>query len=119
MKAYFTLMAFELSIIGIKYGNGITNPFQQPPSPTIFLLLTALFSHVLASTGDMMDNNTIITFHVSGIVACQTLFWIILSDHFFCYFIINLLFLLIASFRFFNYVTHSASGSTLQKLHRS
>ncbi|KAL2332894.1 hypothetical protein Fmac_014107 [Flemingia macrophylla] len=105
---YFTLMGIELTIIGIKYGgSGTTNPFQQStPSPTVLLVLTALFSHVLASAGDMLDNNTIITFHVSGIVGCETLLWIILSDQFLWYFIIiNLLFLLIASFCFFNYVT--------------
>ncbi|KAL2332893.1 hypothetical protein Fmac_014106 [Flemingia macrophylla] len=104
-KVYFTLMGIEFTIIGIKYGgSATTNPFQQStPSPTVLLILTALFSHVLASAGDMLDNNTLITFHVSGIVGCETLLWIILSDQFLWYFIINLLFLLIASFCFFNY----------------
>ncbi|KAL2332900.1 hypothetical protein Fmac_014113 [Flemingia macrophylla] len=105
-KAYLILMASELTIIGIKYGNGTANPFQQStPSPTLLLLLTALFSHVLASTGDVKDKNTIITCHVSGVVGCETLLWIILSDQFSWYSILNLLFLVIASFCFFNYIT--------------
>ncbi|KAL9319990.1 hypothetical protein ACSQ67_011829 [Phaseolus vulgaris] len=53
-KAYLALMAFQLTCIGIMYEASNTNPFHQS---TLFLLLTAIFSHVLASAADI--NNPI------------------------------------------------------------
>ncbi|KAK8468594.1 hypothetical protein PHAVU_006G063401 [Phaseolus vulgaris] len=58
-------MAFQLSCIGIKYEASNTNPFHQS---TLFLLLTAMFSHVLASVADINKPITTITFHFSGIL---------------------------------------------------
>nr|KYP76205.1 hypothetical protein KK1_020438 [Cajanus cajan] len=111
-KAYLVLMGFELTCIGIKYGCGgvshTTNPFQPStptPSPTLLLFLTAIFSHVLASMAHITNQATIITFHVSGIIGCETLLWVLLV-HLLWYSIINPLFLLLASFCFFNYATH-------------
>nr|KYP76215.1 hypothetical protein KK1_020448 [Cajanus cajan] len=110
-KAYLVLMTLELACIAIKYGGeGVshtTNPFQPSTtqSPTLLLFLTAIFSHVLASIADMTNQATIITFHVSGIIGCETLLWVLLV-HFLWYSIINFLFLLLASFYFFNHVSH-------------
>nr|KYP76250.1 hypothetical protein KK1_020483 [Cajanus cajan] len=103
-KVYFVLMALELTCIGIKYGVSDHNPFQQI-SPTMLLFILALFSHVLALTADMSMPTNIITFHVSGVVGCEALLWILLAQ-FLWYYIINLLLLLLASFCFFNYIVH-------------
>lgn len=109
-KAYLVLMALELTCIGIKYGvSDNTNPFQHS-TPTILLFLTAMISHVLASTADMTHQTTTLTFHVSGVVGCQTLLWIIVAQVMW-YYVINLLLLLVASFRFFNYVTQLLSAT--------
>ncbi|XP_068495196.1 uncharacterized protein [Phaseolus vulgaris] len=64
-KAYLALMAFQLTCIGIKYEAFNTNPFHQS---TLFLLFTAMFSHVLASAADINKPITTITFHFSGIL---------------------------------------------------
>ncbi|RZB51010.1 hypothetical protein D0Y65_047741 [Glycine soja] len=101
-KAYLVLIALELTCIGIKYGvSNTNNPFQQ--SRFLMLFLTAIFSHVLASTADMTKQIIIITFHMSGITGCETLLWILIHD-FMCYFMVNLLLLLLAKFFFFNQV---------------
>ncbi|QCD78070.1 hypothetical protein DEO72_LG1g1699 [Vigna unguiculata] len=68
--AYRVLITFQLTCIGIKYGVSKTNPFQDS---TLSLLVTAVFSHVIASAADMNKPNTIITFYLSGIVASETL----------------------------------------------
>ncbi|XP_029126881.1 uncharacterized protein LOC109795459 isoform X2 [Cajanus cajan] len=107
-KAYLVVMTLELACIGIKYGGGVseTNPFQpSTPTPTVMLFLTAMFSHVLASTADITNQTIIITFHVSGIIGCEALLQILLV-HFLWYSIINLILLLLASLCFFNYITH-------------
>ncbi|WVY95080.1 hypothetical protein V8G54_034168 [Vigna mungo] len=112
-KAYLVLMALLLTCIGIKYGVSKTDPFQQS---TLLLFLISMFSHVLASTTDMTEPITIVTFHVSGITACETLLWI-LTAQLLLYSIINFLLLLLAIFFFFhtltqliisfiNYITH-------------
>ncbi|KAG4377244.1 hypothetical protein AAZX31_18G067400 [Glycine max] len=101
-KAYLFLIGLELTCIGIKYGvSNTNNPFQQ--SRFLMLFLTAIFSHVLASTADMTKQIIIITFHMSGITGCETLLWILIHD-FMCYFMVNLLLLLLAKFFFFNQV---------------
>ncbi|RDY08654.1 hypothetical protein CR513_07092, partial [Mucuna pruriens] len=117
-KVYFVLIALELTCIGIKYGVSVTNPFQQL-SATILLFLTAMFSHVLAFTADMSVPTITKTFHVSGVVACETLLWILLS-HFLWYSIINLLLLLLASFCFFNYILNITQllCTTISKAHQ-
>ncbi|KAG4923699.1 hypothetical protein JHK87_049239 [Glycine soja] len=56
-------------------------------------------SHVVASTAEMSLPTTIFIFHVSGIVACQTLMWVLVSEILWWY-IINVLVLLVASFCF-------------------
>ncbi|KAG5138575.1 hypothetical protein JHK82_023306 [Glycine max] len=84
-EPYFVLIVLELTCIGIKYGVSNTNPFQQ---------LT-----------DMSLPSTNIAFHVSGVVGCEALLWILLNE-FLWYSIINLLLLLLASSFFFNYTAN-------------
>lgn len=105
-KAYVVLIALELTCMGTKYGvsNNNLNPFQRL-SPTILLFFLAMFSHVLvAFTANFNLASTIITFHVSGIVACEALLWILLTEFFYSYIIINLILSLLASFCFFNHI---------------
>ncbi|KAG5002152.1 hypothetical protein JHK87_023224 [Glycine soja] len=104
-KAYFVLIAMLLSSNGIMYQVSNSNPFQQS-TPTKLLFVTAIFCHVLASKADMSLLTTIITFHVSGIIASQTLLWILLAQLLW-YCIINLLLLLVAWFCFFGYIANN------------
>ncbi|KAH1153569.1 hypothetical protein GLYMA_18G069000v4 [Glycine max] len=99
-KAYLVLIGLELTCIVINYAVSKINPFQQLSR---LLFLTATFSHVLASTADMTKQITIITFHLSGITAVETLLWILVPD-FMWYSIVNLLLLLLAKFIFFDHV---------------
>lgn len=96
-KAYLVLIGLELTCIVINYAVSKINPFQQLSR---LLFLTATFSHVLASKADMTKQITIITFHLSGITAVETLLWILVPD-FMWYSIVNLLLLLLAKFFFF------------------
>ncbi|KAK8468595.1 hypothetical protein PHAVU_006G088333 [Phaseolus vulgaris] len=100
-KAYLALMAFQLTCIGIKYEAFNTNPFHQS---TLFLLFTAMFSHVLASAADINKPITTITFHFSGILVCQTLLWILIPQ-LLCFSVINFLLLLIVNFLYFDFLT--------------
>jgi len=100
-KAYLVLIALQLTCIGIKYEVSKTNPFRQS---TLLLFLTAMFSHVLASVADMSKPITIITFHISGILGCQTLFWILIAQLFW-FSLINFLLLLLVRFLFFDFLT--------------
>lgn len=106
-KAYVVLITLELTCVGTKYGvsNNNNNPFQRL-SPTILVFFLAMFSHVLALTANMNFRSTIITFHVSGVVACDTLFWILRTEFFHYYVIINLLLSLLAFFYFFNHIAN-------------
>jgi len=107
-KAYAVLMGLELASIEIKYGISSTaNPFQQL-SPTTFIFLVAIFCHALASIADSSFPATIITFHVSGVVGCETLLWLFLAE-FLRYYIINAILLLLAFFFFFHHLTHFTS----------
>jgi hypothetical protein len=102
-KAYTILMSLELGSIGIKYqAPNTNNPFQQS-SPTMLLFFTALFCHAVATMADMTLPTTMIIFHFSGVVGCETLLWILLPD-FWNWHIINLFLLMATSFSFFNYI---------------
>lgn len=99
-KAYTILMSLELGSIGIKYQGLNTNPFQQS-SPIMLIFLISMICHAVASTGNMNLTNTIFIFHLSGVVGCETLLWILLP-HFWNCCIINLFLLLVTSICFFN-----------------
>ncbi|KEH34135.1 uncharacterized protein [Medicago truncatula] len=101
-KAYTLLMTLELGSIGIKYQGLNTNPFQQSPQ-TLLLFLTSIFCHVVSSTADLTLPSTMIIFHFSGIVACETLLWILLPE-FWNWYIINIFLLMVTTFCFFNYI---------------
>ncbi|QCE13897.1 hypothetical protein DEO72_LG11g895 [Vigna unguiculata] len=79
-KAYTILMGLELTLIGIKYEGSNTNPFQHS-TPILLLFLTATCSHLLASTAQTTCP-TIFIFHVSGVVGCEALLWILISPEF-------------------------------------
>ncbi|KAK7305330.1 hypothetical protein VNO77_43235 [Canavalia gladiata] len=102
-KIYSVIMGMELTAIGIKYDHSETNPFKQS-SPITLFFYTVIFCHALASMADMSLSASII-FHVSGILGCEALFWILVTELLW-YYIINLFLLLLASFCFFNYLAH-------------
>jgi len=104
-KTYLVLITFLLTCIGIKYE---TNPFNQS---TLLLLISAVFSLVLASAADMSKSITIITFHFSGILASQTLLWILIPQ-FLWFSLINFLFLLLLKFLLFDFLTQLLVGSS-------
>jgi len=110
-KAYTILMGLELTLIGIKYEGSNTNPFQHS-TPILLLFLTATCSHLLASTAQTTCP-TIFIFHVSGVVGCEALLWILISPEFIWWYIINLLLLLLASFCFnYNHINQLISHTT-------
>jgi len=95
-EAYFVLITLLLTCIEIKYLH--TNPFNQS---SLLLLLTAMSSHVLASAADINNPITIITFHISGILASQILLWILIPQLLW-FSLINFLLLLLVKLLFFD-----------------
>jgi aspartate aminotransferase len=102
--AYTILMSLELGSIGIMCQGLNTNPFQQS-SPAFFLFLTCLFCHVVVTMADFSLPITMIVFHFSGLVGCETLLWILIPV-FSKWFIINLFLLLVTSLCFFNFMDY-------------
>ncbi|KAK7380435.1 hypothetical protein VNO78_32945 [Psophocarpus tetragonolobus] len=100
LKAYTILMGLMLTSIGIKYEGSNNNPFKHP-TPSTLLFLTAASSHILSSTAHMNLPTTLFIFHLSGLLACQALLWILVPHLLWCY-IINLFLLMVASFCFHN-----------------
>ena len=78
-KSYFILMCLLVTLAASKYEALNTNPFQ-PPKPTMLLFLTSLFCHAVASTADISFPTTKYIFHISGVVGCETLLLIIVSQ---------------------------------------
>ncbi|KAK2440823.1 hypothetical protein QL285_012191 [Trifolium repens] len=74
--AYTILMSLELGSIGIMYQ--------------------------VTTMADMNLPSTMVIFHFSGVVGCETLLWILLPQLWNWYIIINLFLLLVTSFCFFN-----------------
>ncbi|XP_039688388.1 uncharacterized protein [Medicago truncatula] len=74
-KAYTILMSLELGSIGIMYQ--------------------------VATMADMSLPTTMIIFHFSGVIGCETLLWILLPK-FWNWYIINLFLLMVISLCFFN-----------------
>jgi hypothetical protein len=110
--AYTILMSLELGSIGIMYQGLNTNPFHQS-SPICFLFFTALFCHAVTTMADMNLPSTMVIFHFSGVVGCETLLWILLPQLLNCYIIINLFLLLVTSFCFFNCIHNTITKLTL------
>ncbi|CAL5202450.1 unnamed protein product [Lathyrus oleraceus] len=104
-QAYTILMTLELGSIGIKYQGSNINPFQQS-SPTFFLFLIALLCHAVTTVADLNFPTTMIMFHFTGVVGCETLLWILLPE-FWKWYIINLFLLLVTSFCFFKSIASS------------
>ncbi|KAL2332905.1 hypothetical protein Fmac_014118 [Flemingia macrophylla] len=113
-KAYTILIALMLTLIGIKYEGSINNPFQRS-TPSTVLFLTSMFCHVLATASTPLSQLNlpiiVFTFHMSGILACQTLLWILVSELLWWY-MINVLLLLVASFCFnYDHLTRLIRGT--------
>ncbi|KAK7333285.1 hypothetical protein VNO80_30050 [Phaseolus coccineus] len=100
--AYLALITFQLTCIGIKYGVSNRDPFHQ--LTLLLLLLIATFSHVLASVADMTKPITVITFHFSGILGCETLMWILIAQLLW-FTVVNILLLLLVKLLFFDFLT--------------
>ena len=102
-KAYFILMSLELASVGIKYqGSNTNNPFQQS-SPILVTFLTALFCHTVTTMAEMSFLTTRIVFHLSGVVGCETLLWILLPE-FWKWYIFNMFLLVVTSLCFLNFM---------------
>jgi hypothetical protein len=97
-------MGLELALMAVLYQSSNTNPFPQS-SPIYILFLTSLCCHVVVTMADMSLPPTIIIFHFSGVVACETLLWILLPV-FWKWFLINLFPLLVILFCFFNFIDY-------------
>lgn len=107
-KSYTILMSLELGLIEIKYqglGSHTTkNPFQQSSPLSMLIFLTAIFCHALASLApDSSSPTTLIIFHLSGVVGCEVLLWVLLTE-FWWWYLINLFLLLVTSLCFSNCV---------------
>ena len=76
---YFTLMGLLVALVAMKYQALDINPFQ-PLCPTMLLFLISLCNHAVAFTTDMSFPTTIYIFHISGVVGCETLLWMIVSQ---------------------------------------
>jgi aspartate aminotransferase len=106
-------MSLELGSIAIMYqAPNTNNPFQQS-SPTMLLFLTALFCHAVTTMADMKLTSTMVIFHFSGVVGCETLLWILLPQLWNWYIIINLFLLLVTSFCFFNCIHNTITKLAL------
>ncbi|CAJ2640204.1 unnamed protein product [Trifolium pratense] len=76
-KAYTILMSMELGSIGIKYQ--------------------------VATMADMSFSTTRIIFHLSGVVGCETLLWILLPE-LWKWYIFNMFLLVVTSLCFLNFI---------------
>ncbi|KAH1197101.1 hypothetical protein GmHk_18G050973 [Glycine max] len=92
----FTLL---LASVQIKYTEAVTNPFLS--TPAMPLLIASITCHGLASMADTNLRAPFIIFHLSGIVGCEVLIWVILTDIFW-YCMVNMLASLVAFLCFFN-----------------
>jgi aspartate aminotransferase len=102
-KAYIILITLELGSIGIKYqALNTNNPFQQS-TPICFLFLTSLFCHAVATMADTSFLTTRIIFHLSGVVGCETLLWILLPE-LWKWYIFNMFLLVVTSLCFLNFM---------------
>ncbi|CAI8596839.1 unnamed protein product [Vicia faba] len=105
-------MSLELGSIAIKCQGSDTNPFQ-PSSPSFFLFLIALPCHAVTTMSDLNFPTTMLMFHFTGVVGCETLLWILLPD-FWKWYIINLFLLLVTSFCFFDFISSSVTKLLVQ-----
>ena len=91
---YIGLITVELASIAIKYEGSNTNPFQER-GPAMILFLLALFCHAIALKGKI-SLPTVMIIHISGVIACETLLWMLVAEIWRCI-IINVLLILVAA----------------------
>ena len=100
-KAFVILFTLLLGSVQIKYTEPGTNPFLS--TPTMSLFVAAITCHGLASMADTNLQGPVIIFHLSGIVGCEVLIWVLLTDILW-YSMVNMLASLIAFVCFFNHI---------------
>ena len=103
---YVVLITLELTLTAIKSQGLSPNPFQER-SPSTLVFLIALGFHFIALKA--RDSSQAVFFlHASGVIACETLLWIIV-DELLRYVIINFVFLLLAVFLHYNDISELLS----------
>ncbi|KAG5141312.1 hypothetical protein AAZX31_12G218400 [Glycine max] len=96
---YVFLFTLLLGSVQIKYREPETNPFLS--TPTLSLFVASITCHGLASMAAHTNlQGSLIIFHLSGIVGCEVLMWVLLAD-ILCYCMINMLASLVAFLCFF------------------
>ncbi|KAG4923708.1 hypothetical protein GLYMA_18G068700v4 [Glycine max] len=98
---YVILFTLLLGSVQIKYTEAVTNAFLS--TPTMSLFVAAITCHGLASMADTNLQGPVIIFHLSGIVGCEVLIWVLLTDILW-YSMVNMLASLIAFVCFFNHI---------------
>ena len=98
---YVILFTLLLGSVQIKYTEAETNPFRSTPTTSLFV--ASITCHVLASMSDTNLQAPFIIFHLSGIVGCEVLIWVLLTDIFW-YSMVNMLASLVAFICFFNHI---------------
>ena len=88
-----------LGSIQIKYTEAETNPFLSTLAMPLFV--ASITCHGLACVTDINLQGSLIIFHLSGIVGCEVLMWVILIDILW-YSMVNMLASLVAFICFFN-----------------
>ncbi|KAH1197100.1 hypothetical protein GmHk_18G050972 [Glycine max] len=96
---YVFLFTLLLGSVQIKYTEAETNPFLSTPAMPLFV--ASITCHVLASMSDTNLQAPFIIFHLSGIVGCEVLIWVLLTDIFW-YCMVNMLASLVAFLCFFS-----------------
>ncbi|KAG4377250.1 hypothetical protein GLYMA_18G069400v4 [Glycine max] len=94
----FTLL---LGSVQIKYKEPETNPFLSTPAMPLFV--ASITCHVLASMAGTNLQAPLIIFHLSGIVGCEVLIWVLLADIFW-YSMVNMFASIVAFICFFNHI---------------
>ncbi|RZB51021.1 hypothetical protein D0Y65_047747 [Glycine soja] len=98
---YLILITLLLGSVQIKYTEAETNYLLS--TPVMPLLVASITCHVLASQADTNLQAPFIIFHVSGIVGCEVLIWVILTDILW-YCMVNMLASIVAFICFFNHI---------------
>ena len=98
---YVFLFTLLLGSVQIKYTEAETNPFLS--TPTMSLFVASITCHGLASMAADTNLQALIIFYMSGIVGCEVLIWVLLTDIFW-YCMVNMLASLVAFLCFFNHI---------------
>ncbi|RDX62017.1 hypothetical protein CR513_59696, partial [Mucuna pruriens] len=107
-KTFSAIVIFGINLVAANIGSDIKS----------IILLCAMGCYFIASVGESSFTTTII-FNVSGIFAFETLLCIILPYHlWWCFYVINLLFLVVASLCFKDKIIHLLKDKIIHLLRR-